>query len=173
MDILISSNLERLLYHLSGNNGEEISTLMNALEKDKKYEVSADMKAGLKDFWAGFATIDETNAAIGKMYAENGYLMDTHTAVAYKVYEDYKKATGDDTPAVIASTASAYKFADSVAESIGLKIVSDGFENVRGLHGKTGVRIPLGLKGLEDKAIKHKGVLNKDEMQSAVRNCLK
>lgn len=173
MDILISSNLERLLYHLSGNNGEEISTLMNALEKDKKYEVSADMKAGLKDFWAGFATIDETNAAIGKMYAENGYLMDTHTAVAYKVYEDYKKATGDDTPAVIASTASAYKFADSVAESIGLKIVSDGFENVRGLHGKTGVRIPLGLKGLEDKAIKHEGVLNKDEMQSAVRNCLK
>ncbi|MDF2657041.1 MAG: threonine synthase [Bacillota bacterium] len=173
MDILISSNLERLLYHLSGNKGEEISILMNALEKDKKYEVSADMKAGLKDFWAGFATIDETNAAIGKMYAENGYLMDTHTAVAYKVYEDYKKATGDDTPAVIASTASAYKFADSVAESIGLEIASDGFENVRRLHEKTGVRIPLGLKGLEDKEIKHKGVLDKDEMQSAVRNCLK
>lgn len=173
MDILISSNLERLLYHLSGNNGDEISALMNGLDTEKKYEVSKSIKEGLKDFWAGFATVAQTNAAIGKMYAENGYLMDTHTAVAYKVYEDYKKETGDDTPAVIASTASAYKFADSVAESIGLMPDGDGFVNVRALHEKTGVKIPAGLKGLEDKEIRHKGVLDKEEMQSAVREALK
>lgn len=173
MDILISSNLERLLYHLSGDNGDEISALMNGLEKDKKYEVSNGIKAGLKDFWGGFATVTETNDAIGRMYGENGYLMDTHTAVAYKVYEDYKKQTGDNTPAVIASTASAYKFADSVAKSVGLETARDGFANVRALHEKTGVKIPAGLKGLEEKEIRHNGVLDKDEMKSAVRNALR
>lgn len=173
MDILISSNLERLLYHLSGSNGAEISALMENLDKNKKYEVSEKIKAGLADFWAGFATIEETNEAIGKMYDENGYLMDTHTAVAYKVYEDYKKATGDQTPAIIASTASAYKFADSVAASIGLVVEKDGFANVQALNSKTGVRIPAGLKGLESKEIRHKGVLDKDEMTGAVRKALK
>ena len=173
MDILISSNLERLLYHLSGDNGEEISALMNSLDKDKRYEVSDGIKDGLKDFWAGFASVAETNASIGKMYAENDYLMDTHTAVAYKVYEDYKKATGDTTPTVIASTASAYKFADSVAESIGLVPSDDGFENVRTLHEKTGVKIPAGLEGLDKKEIRHHGVLDKDELKSAVRDSLK
>ena len=173
MDILISSNLERLLYHLSGNNGGEITELMGSLEKNKKYQVSDKIKAGLSDFWGGFATTEETNETIGKMYSENGYLMDTHTAVAYKVYEDYKKATGDQTPAIIASTASAYKFADSVAASIGLPVEKDGFVNVKALNAKTGVRIPAGLKGLESKEIRHKGVLDKDGLTDAVRNALK
>ena len=104
---------------------------------------------------------------------EHGYLMDTHTAVAYKVYEDYRKATGDDTAAVIASTASAYKFADSVAASIGLDVEKDGFANVRAVHEKTGVKIPAGLKNLETKEIRHKGVLDKEDMKTAVRNALK
>ena len=173
MDILISSNLERLLYHLSGGDGAEIAALMESLEKNKKYEVSEKIKNGLSGFWADYATVEETNAAIGRMYAENGYLMDTHTAVAYKVYEDYKKATGDERVTVIASTASAYKFADSVAASIGLAVEKDGFANVRALHDKTGVRIPAGLKGLETKEIRHKGVLDKEEMTAAVRNALK
>ncbi len=172
MDILISSNLERLLYHLSGNNGAEITGLMENLDKNKKYEVSGSIKAGLAEFWAGFADVKETNKAIGKMYGENEYLMDTHTAVAYKVYEDYKKATGDQTVTVIASTASAYKFADSVVESIGIESLKDGFANVRALHAKTGVKIPAGLKGLETKEIKHKGVLNKEDLKSAVREVL-
>ena len=120
MDILISSNLERLLYHLSGNDGEEISRLMGALETEKRYEVSEKIRAGMADFCGGTATVEETNAAIGAMYKDNGYLMDTHTAVAYKVYQDYVKETGDKTPTLIASTASAYKFADSAARSIGL-----------------------------------------------------
>lgn len=173
MDILISSNLERLLYHLSGDNGAEISSLMESLDKNKKYEVSDRIKESLSDFWANFADVKETNEAIGKMYNENGYLMDTHTAVAYKVYEDYKKATGDETVAVIASTASAYKFADSVADSIGLTVEEDGFANVRALQAKTGVKIPAGLNGLETKEIRHKGVLDKEELKSAVRDTLK
>lgn len=173
MDILISSNLERLLYHLSGDDGAEIAALMESLEKKKKYEVNDRIKKGLTEFWANFATVEETNAAIGRMYAENGYLMDTHTAVAYKVYEDYKKETGDHTVTVIASTASAYKFADSVAASIGLDLEKDGFSNLRTLHEKTGVKIPAGLKGLESKEIRHKDVLDKDGMKAAVRNALK
>ncbi len=173
MDILISSNLERLLYHLSGNNGAEISALMENLDEKKHYTVSEKIKEGFVDFWAGFATMDETNQTIGKMYQENGYLMDTHTAVAYKVYEDYKKETGDQTITIIASTASAYKFADSVAGAIGIDVAEDGFENVRTLQAKTGVKIPAGLKGLEEKKILHYTVLNKEEMQSAVKDSLK
>lgn len=173
MDILISSNLERLLYHLSGDDGAEIAALMESLEKKKKYEVSDTIKNGLSEFWANYATVEETNAAIGRMYAENGYLMDTHTAVAYKVYEDYKKETGDNTVAVIASTASAYKFADSVAASIGLDIEKDGFANLRALYEKTKVKVPAGLKGLETKEIRHKDVLDKEDMKAAVRNVLK
>jgi len=169
MDILISSNLERLLYHLSGNNGEEIKGLMDSLEKHKSYQVSDKIKEGLKDFCGGFADAKETNLAIGEMYAKNHYLMDTHTAVAYKVYEEYRKETGDETPAILASTASAYKFADSVAEAIGIPVQEDGFANVRALNEKTGVRIPAGLKGLEDKPILHKGVLDVDQMKESVR----
>lgn len=173
MDILISSNLERLLYHLSGNNGEEISELMDSLDKNKEYKISDKIKNGLEGFWAGFASMEETNSTIGKMYSENGYLMDTHTAVAYKVYEDYKESTGDETVTVIASTASAYKFADSVAASIGLSIVDDGFENVRALYKETGVKIPSGLEGLGTKKIRHKGVLEKEGMKDAVSAALK
>lgn len=168
MDILISSNLERLLYHLSGNNGAEIKVLMENLEKEKVYQVGSTIKAGLKDFYGGYADMEETNKAIGEMYHKNGYLMDTHTAVAYKVYEDYLKATGDHTPAVIASTASAYKFADSVAAAIGLEVEEDGFANVRKLNEKTGVRIPAGLKGLEDKPILHTRVLAIEQMKQSV-----
>lgn len=173
MDILISSNLERLLYHLSGQNGSEIAALMKSLETNKKYEVNDKIKDGLSGFWASYADVKETNAAIGQMYRENGYLMDTHTAVAYKVYEDYRQATGDTAAAVIASTASAYKFADSVTDSIGLDPMKDGFANVRLLHDKTGVIIPAGLKDLETKEIRHRGVLNIEEMKTAVRDALK
>lgn len=173
MDILISSNLERLLYHLNGNNGEEISELMDSLDKNKEYKVSDKIKNGLYGFWAGFANMEETNSTVGKMYTENGYLIDTHTAVAYKVYEEYKKSTGDETVTVIASTASPYKFADSVAASIDLSVADDGFENVRLLYKETGVKIPSGLKDLETKEIRHKGVIHKEDMKAAVRNALK
>ncbi|NLP30775.1 MAG: threonine synthase [Clostridiales bacterium] len=173
MDILISSNLERLLYHLSGENGEEISTLMNSLENDKGYEVSDRIKEGLSDFYGGFADEDETMETISKMYKDHGYLIDTHTAVGYKVYQDYKKETGDETPTVIASTASAYKFADSVASAIGLKKEDDGFKYISSLYKETGVRIPSGLKDLEQKKIIHKKVLKKEQMALFVVDVLK
>ncbi|MEA4987578.1 MAG: threonine synthase [Anaerovorax sp.] len=173
MDILISSNLERLLYHLSGGNGAEIANLMENLEKNKKYEVSSTIKDGLADFYAGFATEEETKKAIGDLYAKDNYLMDTHTAVAYKVYEDYRQETGDTTPTVIASTASAYKFADSVADAIGLPKFADGFAYISALNAKTGVRVPKGLTGLENKKVRHTGVVNKDALADAVRESLK
>ncbi|MBP3384258.1 MAG: threonine synthase [Firmicutes bacterium] len=173
MDILISSNLERLLYHLSGQNGEEIAELMESLEKNKKYQVSPKINYALDDFYGGFADQQRTNEAIGKMYEKHGYLMDTHTAVAYRVYEDYLAYTGDQTPTLLASTASAYKFADSVVESIGLEKGENGFESVRKLHYETSVRIPAGLKNLEEKEIRHKGVINVPDMPEAVYNSLK
>ena len=173
MDILISSNLERLLYHLSGNDGEEISRLMGALETEKRYEVSEKIRAGMADFCGGTATVEETNAAIGAMYKDNGYLMDTHTAVAYKVYQDYVKETGDKTPTLIASTASAYKFADSAARSIGLGEEANGFEYVKALAEATGVRVPAGLKDLENKPVRHDSVIEVAEMIKAVEESVK
>ena len=173
MDILISSNLERLLYHLSGNNGDEIKSLMEALDTEKRYQVSPQIKKGLEDFCGGFATVEETNETIGKMYKENGYLIDTHTAVAYKVYEDYVKETGDKTPTIIASTASAYKFSDSVALSIGLKEEDNGFEYVKAIAAETGVRVPGALKDLEKKEIRHKGVITVNEMTKVVEESIK
>ena len=173
MDILISSNLERLLYHLSGNDGEEISRLMGALETEKRYEVSEKIRAGMADFCGGTATVEETNATIGAMYKDNGYLMDTHTAVAYKVYQDYVKETGDKTPTLIASTASAYKFADSAARSIGLGEEANGFEYVKALAATTGVRVPAGLKDLENKPVRHDSVIEVAEMIKAVEESVK
>jgi len=172
MDILISSNLERLLYHLSGGNADEIKALMESLDKDKSYTVSGLIKDGLKDFYGGFADMQQTNATIADMYESANYLMDTHTAVAYKVYEDYKKETKDETVTLIASTASAYKFAESVTESIGLKEEKDGFASVRALNKKTGVNVPKALDGLEGKPIRHTGVININEMQQAVEKIL-
>lgn len=173
MDILISSNLERLLYHLAGNDGDEVKKLMGELESAKRYEVSEKIREGLKAFSCGFATVEETNEAIGTMYRENGYLMDTHTAVAYKVYQDYVAETGDETPTLIASTASAYKFADSVAASIGLPAEENGFRCIDAIAEKTGVRVPGALKDLDKKEIRHKGVITIAEMADVVAESVK
>ena len=143
------------------------------LETEKKYEVPASIRDGLKDFYGGFADIEATNRTIGEMYRENGYLLDTHTAVAYKVYSDYREATGDKTPTVIASTASPYKFAESVARSIGLTDEPDGFRYIDAVHEKTGVRIPLAMKGLRDKEILHNSVIAITDMEKAVSDSLK
>lgn len=170
MDILISSNLERLLWHLSGGDPEEIKALMADLDKLHKYEVSDKIKEGLTEFYGGFADVEATNKAIGDMYRDNGYLIDTHTAVAYKVYEDYRSETGDDTPAVIVSTASPYKFAESVARSIGLEEQPDGFAYIREVEKETGVKVPEGLRDLDKKEILHEGVIDTDEIKQTVRD---
>lgn len=173
MDILISSNLERLLYHLAGNDGREISRLMESLEQEQVYRVSPKIREGLKKFWGGTATVEETNATIGAMYREEKYLIDTHTAVGYKVYRDYVEATGDDTPTLIASTASAYKFAESVAKSIGLPNEANGFRYVDAVARETGVRVPKALKDLDKRKIRHTGVIAIPDMISVVENSVK
>ena len=173
MDILISSNLERLLYHLSGNDGDEIKSLMDALENEKRYMVSDKIREGMKDFCGGSATVEETNETIGQMYDEHRYLMDTHTAVAYKVYKDYVEKTGDETPTLIASTASAYKFAESVAQAIGLAKEDNGFEYVKAVEAATGVKVPSGLKDLDKKEIRHRDVIEIPDMIGAVESSVK
>lgn len=173
MDILISSNLERLLYHLSGDDGGEIAALMNCLEKEKQYTVSPKIREGLKEFYGGYADEAATNRTIGQMYKQNGYLIDTHTAVAYRVYADYKEETGDETTTVIASTASAYKFAESVADSIGLPKEANGFAAVEALAQATGVRVPACLQGLDKKEVRHRGVVDKEGLLEAVLKSLK
>ncbi len=172
MDILISSNLERLLYLLSGRNGEAVKGWMESLDKERVYEVSKDVKEALNDFYGGFSTENDTLSAIGKMWAEKGYLMDTHTAVAYKVYQDYKAATGDMTPTIIASTASAYKFAESVSAACGIGPCADGFQYVSALADATGVPVPYGLKDLDKKPVLHKTVVDINQMSDAVKDSL-
>ena len=173
MDILISSNLERLLYLLSGRDGARIRDWMNGLDKDKVYEVNEKVRAGLGDFYGGYCTQEETLATIGRMWRENHYLMDTHTAVAYKVYEDYRKESGDETPTVIASTASAYKFAESVASAIGIGPCTDGFAYVAALAKETDVPVPYGLAGLDQKPVRHTDVVDAAAMSEAVLEALK
>lgn len=173
MDILISSNLERLLYLLSGRDGAAVKEWMDNLEKQKVYEVSEGVREALNGFFGGFSTESDTLSTIGRMWAENGYLMDTHTAVAYKVYQDYLAETGDKTPTVIASTASAYKFAESAATAIGTGLCEDGFAYVAALAQKTGVEIPYGLKDLDKKPVIHTGVVEAEAMADAVMEALK
>ena len=174
MDILISSNLERLLYLLSGRDGKAVRTLMEKLDKEKVYEDPSEVRNALGDFYGGFASEEETLEAIGRMWSEQGYLMDTHTAVAYKVYKDYAEETGDmRTPTVIASTASAYKFAESVASACGIGPCRDGFEYVAALAAATGIQVPYGLRDLDKKPVLHKGIVDADKMKDAVREALK
>jgi threonine synthase len=183
MDILISSNLERLIYLLSGRDGEAVSNWMKSLEEEKVYEVSEEVKAGLSDFYGGYCLESETLDTIKKLWQQDNYLVDTHTAVAYKVYQDYIKETGDNTATIIASTASAYKFAESVAEALeldknkvrilsGAKDEPTGFDYVKALASETGVKVPKGLANLESKPILHKGVCKKDEMEDVVIKAL-
>lgn len=173
MDILISSNLERLLYHLSEEDGEEICRLMAALENNKRYEVKGLIEEGLNNFYGGYALEDETLDVMGKMHKDNGYLLDTHTAVAYKVYCDYRSQTKDDTPVLIAATASAYKFAESTVKAIGLQPENDGFKCINLLEKSTGVQLPKGLRGLETKPVIHRKVIDKDQLFGAVRKALR
>ena len=126
-----------------------------------------------EDGWYYEITEDDIRKMISETYKKTGYVLDTHTAVAYKVFQDYVAETGDKTPTLIASTASAYKFADSVAKSIGLGEEKNGFEYVKSLAAKTGVRIPAGLKDLENKPVRHTGVIEVPEMVKAVEESVK
>lgn len=174
MDILVSSNLERLLFDLSGENDAEVKGYMDALAKTGKYEVSDAIKAALADqFWGGFCGEAGTSAAIAKYYKENGYLIDTHTAVAASVMEQYRKATGDKTVTVFVSTASPYKFCDHVLRAIGETPAGDGVELLDQLHETTGTAIPRRLAALKGKARRFDLTCEKPGMDSVVLDFLK
>ncbi len=172
MDILISSNLERLLYSVSGS--ENVKQWMKQLSEDGKYEVDCATLEEIKAvFAAGCCDDTETKDTIAKVFKEKGYLCDTHTAVAVKVYYDYKEKTGDTTPAVIASTASPFKFSAAVLEAVaGGTEGLDEFEMVERLAEVTGETCPEQLANLRNKAVRFDGCCSKDKMDGVVFNML-
>lgn len=169
MDILISSNLERLLYHISGEDDGQIREWFGALASEGRYEVTDEVKAVLKEeFYAGCCDDTETKACIKDIYNKYSYTCDTHTAVAVKVYNDYKAATGDETKTIIASTASPYKFSGSVLEAIGINTDSDEFELVEKLAEASKIPVPASLAELKNKDIRFIEIIDKTEMKEFV-----
>ena len=172
MDILISSNLERLIYHISGNDTEKTSELMEALKTGGRYEITEEMKKGLSAFEAGFATQEETFEEIKKVFDDTGYVLDTHTAVASRVLRDMnKKLSGES--CVIASTASPYKFAGSVMQAIeGKKTDEDVFDSVERLNRISKVEVPDAVSKIKNAAIRHNKTIEISEMKKAVTDFL-
>ncbi|WP_124101222.1 threonine synthase [Ruminococcus sp. Marseille-P6503] len=173
MDILISSNLERLLYHLCGENDAQIREWFGALAQSGRYEVTDEVKAVLKDeFYAGCCDDVQTKECIREIYGKYSYTCDTHTAVAVKVYEDYKAATGDNTKTVIASTASPYKFSGSVLEAIGADTDADEFALVEKLYEASKIPVPASLAALKDKEVRFTETVDRYEMKDYVFRAL-
>ena len=175
MDILVSSNLERLIYAIAGNDAARCSELMNALSGEGRYEISASEKEGLSDFVGGYATEKETADRIREVYEQEGYIMDTHTAVASHVYDAYKKSTGDETPTVLASTASPYKFLTAVLDAIGRlpeNVRDDEFKKVDRLHEVSGVKIPKAVEELKNAPVLHGRLCGPERMKAEVLDIL-
>ena len=164
MDILVSSNLERLLYLLSGDD-KLIADLMKQLSENGEYEVPADMLEKLHElFWAGFCDDEGAKTAIGKVWKDDHYLCDTHTAVAWDVAQQYKQANPEHNAVVVLSTASPYKFPAAVLEGIGEKAEGDEFDVMEQLHKVTGVPVPKNLADLRSRAVRHRDVIDRGEM---------
>lgn len=173
MDILISSNLERLLYQIADGNTNKTKELMDGLKSAGHYEITSEMKEKLSDFYGGFASQDETCSWIKELFESTGYLIDTHTAVAYAVYKNYVNETKDNTKAIIASTASPYKFTNSVMTAVDKKYEGySDFELIEKMSELTGNNIPKGIKDIHKRPILHNAVCNKNEMKKAVEDIL-
>lgn len=169
MDILISSNLERLLYNLSNGSAETVAALMQQLSQTGEYQIDAAMLQRLQtDFWAGCCEEAGTSETIGKLWREQHYLCDTHTAVAWNVAEQYRNETKSDAPLVVLSTASAYKFPAAVLQAIGGAPCGDEFDQMEQLHCLTGVPIPAHLAKLRSQPVLHHDVIDREEMLSYV-----
>ena len=174
MDILISSNLERLLFDLSGENDAEIRMYMDALGSAGRYQVSDAIKAKLDDaFWGGCCSEEETEETIRRYWQDHNYLIDPHTAVAAEVLAQYRVASGDETPAVEVSTASPYKFCGSVLTAIGETPCGDGLELLDQLHAVSGVPVPCRLAELKGKPRRFDKTVEKQAMEQAVLDFLK
>lgn len=171
MDILISSNLERLLYHAADGDDAIVTELMRALNTDGVYRVSDALLANIKaHFAAGYCNEDRVKAVIREHYEKYHYLCDTHTAVAIGVYEDYVKTTGDDIPAFIDSTASPYKFSGSVLQAVSDKNYAglSEFDMVDKLFEITGCEVPKPLQSLKDKKVRFTEVCDRENMAEIV-----
>ncbi len=171
MDILVSSNLERLLYLLSGCDTKLVKKLMNELNTLGTYTVPETLKTSIeKEFWAGCCGDETAAAAIGKVWEEYKYLCDPHTATGWAVAEDYVNQTGDKRPMVVLSTASPYKFPAAVLEAIGGDLSGDEFDQMERLEQTTLVPAPKNLSTLRGKAERHTGVIDKEAMLEFVLN---
>ncbi len=171
MDILISSNLERLLFELTNHDSERVSTWMAELNGKGKYEIDENTHHIIRElFWSDYASDAETIATINQVWQGHGYLLDTHTAVAMNVYEKYIKSTRDDTVTVIASTASPFKFGSSVAQAIIPDKLGeeDEFGILNVLTKEVGISIPDGIRDLDKKNILHKKITEKDKLEATV-----
>jgi threonine synthase len=173
MDILISSNLERLIYKIAGQDASATAKLMDELKNDGIYTITDEMALGLESFVSGYADEAETAETIKKLYEDTGYIIDTHTAVAAKVYNDYKKNTGDKTVSVIASTASPYKFTRSVLTAIDPELdkLTD-FELIDKLQELSRTDIPQAIEDIRTAPVLHDIVCETEDMQSEVEKYL-
>lgn len=173
MDILISSNLERLIYKISGEDARKDTDLMTELKTKGSYAITGEMKANLADFAAGYATEEQVAKTIHDIYEDTGYVMDTHTAVAATVYKAYREDSKDDRKTVIASTASPYKFAGSVMSAIDPKYKGqDDFKLIEELHKVSGTELPNAIKEIMNAEIRHNTECDVDQMEQTVKNIL-
>ena len=173
MDILISSNLERLIYKIAGNSSEKNSELMNDLATKGKYTITDEMKAELDDFYGNYATEEETAKVIKDTYEKTGYVMDTHTAVAASTYKKYVAETNDDAITVIASTASPFKFARSVMDAINPEYDKlDDFELIDELSKIANVKIPNAIEEIRNAEVRHNNLVEVDGMEAIVKKFL-
>ena len=173
MDILISSNLERLIYKISGEDARKDTDLMTELKTKGSYAITGEMKANLADFAAGYATEEQVAKTIHDIYEDTGYVMDTHTAVAATVYKAYREDSKDDRKTVIASTASPYKFAGSVMSAIDPKYKGqDDFKLIEELQKVSGTELPNAIKEIMNAEIRHNTECDVDQMEQTVKNIL-
>lgn len=173
MDILISSNLERLIYRLAGEDCAQNQAFMESLKNEGKYAITEEMKAALCEFYGNYATEKETAATIARIYKDCGYVIDTHTGVAAAVYEKYKEETKDETKTVIVSTASPYKFTRSVMDAIAPEYDSlTDFEQIDKLCELSGVALPKAIREIREADILHTREADVDKMQDAVKEIL-
>ncbi|HFR3748522.1 TPA: threonine synthase [Streptococcus suis] len=172
MDILVSSNLERLIFHLFGNDAAKTAELMDRLATDGQYDIQGADASILSLFDAAFATEEETATEIKRVYEESDYIEDPHTAVASAVYKKYVEKTGDQTPTVIASTASPYKFPVVAVQSVTGETGLSDFEALAKLHEISGVALPPAVDGLEIAPVRHTTIVAAADMQVEVERYL-
>ena len=173
MDILISSNLERLIYRLTGEDSQKCRELMEALSSGGEYTITEEMRKGLADFYGNFLSEGETREAISATYYGSGYVIDPHTAVAAGVYQKYLRDTEDHTPVVIASTASPYKFTRSVMDAVSDRYEGlDDFALVDALSALTGIPVPKAVEEIRTAPVLHDTVVDACEMPETVRKIL-